>query len=523
MLIGLIFFIIIFSAGISFLLKWRKIRTAYIWFFLVISVFFATIVLFLFPTLKFDPLQINNWFSIKLISVGLLFKLDTRNWPLAFSIIGFLPAFLLTGVAGLNVRRDVSLWAIQIIFCAVSFLAVLAANLWTVIVFWSAMDMMHFLFRLAYFPEIKKNYLFRSLSIRLIGVLLLILSTSRISIIGINPMIENIPANNNSVFFLSAILHSGFLPIQFQNSEKTNPRKNTIIDKSISAIILAVSFSLLNYFRLNDFLLLPIIIFVSFLFVILILAGYLWAFKNNSQTEFDILPAFAASQILLQFIGGRVDEINYLIATLLLVTFYLSLYSYRSRSTIIFAILFTFIISGLPFTINTFGSRGLFKDGIDLIQAILLIAFVFIPTGFLKNARNKQEDFHLLDPWYQAIYLCGIFIPVLIGGSIAIKNLSNPINETRYWWIGAAVLVCALTINFFYKQYHPLEKLDNYRQSKGLSTIFYFFSLDWLFNIGREIESRFERVVIGFSRLLDGEGGILWAFVFLVLILTILQ
>jgi hypothetical protein len=49
-----------------------------------------------------------------------------------------------------------------------------------------------------------------------------------------------------------------------------------------------------------------------------------------------------------------------------------------------------------------------------------------------------------------------------------------------------------------------------------------FLSFQWFFNFVTFIENKGRGLINGFSGLMEGEGGILWALVFLVLIFSVL-
>jgi len=521
MLIALIFLFNLLAVIIAFFLKWRGIRTAYIWFFLVFVCLSVWLLLLLIPIDRINPLVIPNWFTIGSIPINLQFRITIQNWPLAFSIITFIFSFFLTGIARLDIRKDLSLWAIQIIFGVFSFLAILSADLWTVILFWTALDFIDIFFKLVILKTADRKLMLRSLSIRFLGSLILIWNTSSISRLGINPTLEVLRGIGRNDLFLAALLHSGILPFQSSGIPKSDSKTENIINASIVITNFAVSSSLIIYLPSPDLFFFVNIGLIILLYILLLIFSFSWALGTGAEYSIKNLLSLAACFISYFFIIGSDRPLIFWMNIFLLPMLMLWLYSHRSRSTRIFPALMVLLISGLPFSLNANSARGLFISGFNLSEIVLIIPHILILAGVLKRILEKGEDFHLMESWYQAVYLLGLFLPVLSIGAISFRNLSDFSLELQYWWIGGGVLISAFA--FYYLFNRKISKDNPVHPIGETSVINRFFSMNWIFSLTLEFEKRISKIVTGFSGLLEGEGGILWALVFLLLILTVFR
>jgi hypothetical protein len=110
---------------------------------------------------------------------------------------------------------------------------------------------------------------------------------------------------------------------------------------------------------------------------------------------------------------------------------------------------------------------------------------------------------------------------VLSTGLIAFKYFGPPQDELSLWWLSVFTLLLTGML-------HILSTNKNIRIPFGLTMdqsaiTTKILALDWLFTLGDAAAKRIRYLAVGFSNLLEGAGGLLWAIVLLVLILSILQ
>jgi hypothetical protein len=257
----------------------------------------------------------------------------------------------------------------------------------------------------------------------------------------------------------------------------------------------------------------------------------------------SILLFFLLIQFGIQLNSGKIEEFNekwqvfntlsivflfynfgnivFWITVFYISSIFLILYTHRNKSSIIFPLILLVLISGLPYTLNTFGVRG-FVNIDFLIPIFFSVIFLSLFLGrFYMAVKQEREEIEAMEPLYQIAYLSGLLVIVLSAGLITFKFIGSPQEELSLWWLGLFVLL--LTGLFIFLSTKKNIKIFSRLKLDRSAVTIKILSLDWLFNLVGAIAKRMKNLATGFSGLLEGAGGLLWALVLLVLILSILQ
>jgi hypothetical protein len=173
-------------------------------------------------------------------------------------------------------------------------------------------------------------------------------------------------------------------------------------------------------------------------------------------------------------------------------------------------------------TLITYGTRSYFKNEFSIGLFILIFMQIMFLLGFIKNTFNENEKFGNLDVWYQAAYLTGLFLPLLSIGAIIINSVTSLADEFQYWWVGGLTSIFASAFYILLrKDYKVFNEIQIFSEARSI-WLWEILKFEWLFKAIRLIEENIEKIINGFSGLLEGEGGILWSLVLLLLLLTVL-
>jgi len=110
----------------------------------------------------------------------------------------------------------------------------------------------------------------------------------------------------------------------------------------------------------------------------------------------------------------------------------------------------------------------------------------------------------------------------LTAAAIIIFSKTTIPAEFQNWWIGLAVVLFAIIGYIFLDKKISKREPEKFLPEAGSIFVLRFMSLEWLFNAFSFIENKIRGFVNGFSGLMEGEGGIIWAFVLLILIFSML-
>ncbi|MDP2965569.1 MAG: hypothetical protein Q8N39_05955 [Pelolinea sp.] len=506
------------------MLKKQRVRTAYIWMLLVFISLILWLLILVIPKDRFAPLILSDWFRFGEINISLRFVLNSQNWILAISLFAFNLAFFLTGIARLDVRTDLQYWIIQLVLTAFSFLAVLSADLWSVVLLWTALDLLDLVYHRTIRKEIGGITYFRKIIFKFLGSMLLIWNIAVLSKSGVNPLLEGLVAStSNTPLFLAALLHSGIFPLNAESESSIEKESGKLLKSAFGVTNFVVSFSLV--FSLSapktPFLLSFLISLLSYSLIIISMIR--WVLEKDLEESLKFLLIGEAGGFVFLYFSGNTQYLSYMLALITLSVLWLALYTHRGKNLVIFPLINIFFASGLPISLIAFGPRGFIGNEFSVGLAVLIVAQVLFLLGYLKYAFEKNEKFNDLEVWYQAAYLAGLFLPLLSVAAVIVNSISSLANEIQYWSVGVIVVTLA-SIGYFYAgRIKIFNKSSQYLTEARLAWLWQSLTFEWLFKTLSFIENKARNFINGFSGLLEGEGGILWAVVLLLLILTLLR
>jgi hypothetical protein len=176
-------------------------------------------------------------------------------------------------------------------------------------------------------------------------------------------------------------------------------------------------------------------------------------------------------------------------------------------------------ISALPYTPAWNGAR-LFAPPFSFWMVIYLISHALLVIGYALHILRDIRPLRGVERWVWLIYPIGLallpathFSFAWLAGSIGAPFVSEagPI----IWWIGAASLgLAALGIAWIWRSGElprtPLTILES------------IFSLNWLYRLLWGIYRSISRLIAFLTTVFEGEGGVLWTLLILMLLFSLL-
>lgn len=191
--------------------------------------------------------------------------------------------------------------------------------------------------------------------------------------------------------------------------------------------------------------------------------------------------------------------------------------------------LLLFNLFGFPFT----PSAGIWMNSQSAIliigNVILLVSLSMIITGMIKflNAREKSQL--PAERWIRVFYLAGLFIILISGWLPLIWDRSS--FSLYPGWIWSVCLLGVTTLGIALRSYvhiHPLPEASPVGFTLILlgkigSLLRAFLGFEWLTTLVWSMYQWLGKVISFFNSILEGEGGILWALLFLALLASLLS
>jgi hypothetical protein len=138
-------------------------------------------------------------------------------------------------------------------------------------------------------------------------------------------------------------------------------------------------------------------------------------------------------------------------------------------------------------------------------------------AGFYRHSFNKGElSLESQLPWVKAIYPVGLILLTLIEILLGVWGWEGT-RQLGMWWValitlGLAVLLAWIATKFLKRLAMPATS------SRWVDIL----RLDWLYRAARAIFRTLSQVSTIITSTLEGDGGVLWSFVILILVLSLL-
>ncbi|HTX79690.1 MAG TPA: hypothetical protein VMC62_08480, partial [Longilinea sp.] len=135
-------FILFLSAAAVFILQRLKPGLGNAWAVGTSAALLVWLFFLVVPLKWFSPLEIDSWITATGQIDGLVFMLDSTSWVYVFSLATLLLATLITTSVRLRYQNRPAVWAGSLGITAIGFLVVSADTLLTLILAWTAIDIL---------------------------------------------------------------------------------------------------------------------------------------------------------------------------------------------------------------------------------------------------------------------------------------------------------------------------------------------------------------------------------------------
>lgn len=516
------------ASAASLVMRWWKPKFRFGWIIAVVaSLLAAGIVLFWGMRLPLLS-SLTDWGLPGLEPLSISLLADHVSWAYALSVAALVLAALIAeslyNPSTSSFTQDVSDWPIAVGLSGLAFIPLLAENTFTILIGWSVLDIFELIARVLRAPHEggrQRNLFF--ITSRLISLILVIAAGMIIRSDAPAGGPETNAGLANLILLVAAAWRVLTIPCYFPNlgtSEKRRPL-------DLLLVLASAASSMMIFTRLA-------VIGVSaefsvgiFMLITLLAAffGLAWLILRDGEFHVELLIGGAACLELAASAGGHPDAALAWGVASLLVTGLISFYVVRMRWLAFIALLAWIGFSALPLT-PTWAGTGAYDIGLTgvvsfLAIGLLLIAQALMMTGILLAARHPRPGVFIQERWASVVYPIALILlpavqwllflsslPAIIGGRIWTDLL------LRSW---PSIAATALSLALFY-----IYRRTGRPWRDFLAPLHTLFSLRWLISISTGIYRSTKRLVGFIDLLSDGDGGILWTLLFLILMFALL-
>lgn len=470
-------------------------------------------------------IEFENWFPVSnLFTNGFLFQLDEVSWSFLLALGGLNLSIILTDSASLDEIREPTIWISNLLIIAVGFLAVLAGNILTIFFSWTIMDLAELFILLKNVSGFKKiNETIISFSVRLGGLFFLILAMIILRSQGEELIFGMVTGWAGIMVLLAISLRLGVLPFNLPFGTEVVLRRglgNAIRMTSVASSLIVLIRLPVNLTVSGNFSWLVTIILLASL-----LSAILWTISKNSLEGRPFWIITMSGLTIFSIITGNVMAgISWGIAMLLTGSI-LFLSSVQSKATLFIPAIAFISFLGFPFTPLSLGWEKILTGGNPGWTVIVSVSLFFLIVGFLKFSLQKRANLLEKERWIWVIYPLGLFF-ILITQWI-IYLLSN------FEWRGIGLIwpssVITMVLLSFYLLKNKIRFWENYSDWFSISLDRFrkitinVLQLDWFYKFIWAILGWIQRIINLFSNVLEGRSGILWVYVLLALLLSVLS
>ncbi len=523
LLLLLVLFLIIAAIAIQVLGRIR-FSIAQSWIFAIVT---ANIIWILFSILRiFDPRAVTiNYLDQGMFNgIPLSFHFNSVTWVFGFLLLTLLGAILLADSSRLSGKNNLVAWSGAMVITAAGILACMSVSFVAFILASTFLDISLLIVGLVanqQSSQVKKAIV--EFSLRVAGTFVLVTTFGDNNLDLLNLQTE-IPGGVLPFFLVGLILRMGVIQSSERSTDGYPIRRNLqvlvqmVVPVTMIAFISRLSIPIQDgpFFKISFFILIGIALVKAIRFI----------FRNTGDQKawFDVLSALGIGLFLLE----QTNAILPLGIIMISIGGAISVTETKSRRTNIVLVLLMLGMIGLPFTPSNglwikstgleFGFRVFFYN-LALFLVILGVTIEFMKTISRNLSNEKWVDVSnsmspiilMVAPW--------IFLP-----------WNKSLTGTPLGMIIPGILIVIMLIRlFFWKWWFNISQSAG-RVRKKLSPEFHvlltlinnFLNLKWLANIFKALNGVVEWFVTSTIRMLEGEGGLLWALVFLILITSII-
>lgn len=327
---------------------------------------------------------------------------------------------------------------------------------------------------------------------------------------------SNIPSNLSIYLLIAVGLRLGVLPLQV----KILP--GDYLQRGLGTIIRLVppAASLVVLTRIADA---PIPENLKPILLVLIAVAVLYGSLAwlGSEDELTGGVYWILAMAALAFIGAVQSQPEVVLGWSLALIYgggLLFLSSMRQRKYFPIGILAVFNLTALPFS-PTFITGSIYVGEYIAVLIFVLIAQSILFVGYIRHLNRETLVLSGFEPWFDFVYLVGLsLLPVIhfaaLNWLIPSLGTSTLLGESDLTYPLLALIIALFVGILSWRGIKP---------SMGfLSALEGFFSLGWFYQTGGYVVGFVGRRLLNISKLIEGQGGILWALLILVILVSIL-
>jgi hypothetical protein len=514
--------LLLLAALAIFILHLVHVRPAFFWLVALSGAFPAWILTLIARTRLPFELTLVTWKPVEFFSVPIELLYDRISWTFVLAVTTLAISALFTGVANRESFHGDSSewmnWASCLTITGISFLAVCSGNLLSLTLTWIALDLSEAAIRIRRISEkATREHLVITLSARLMSIFLLIWAGLVARSVGQDLSFTSINPQTALLLLLAAGLHLGVLPPDPFSDRQALPQRSLEVISRLSPS--AAGLCLLA--RVSIVRLSPQAIFWLLVFISL---AVFYTSLSWVRAESDLhgrgywIVALSGLALAAGVVNQPEASLAWGLAAILPGGVLLLDFARFRWLSPIFG-LCALCLTSLPLT-PTWPGVLLYNAPFSLAMVLFLFSQAFLIVGYIRFALPTGEKFAVAERWIWVMYPLGLVLPTVT--YLILAWWSQPpggFSSSLAWyesWPGFAVSGLFILFALAYRSKIVFPGLV-------LERIIALLSFNWGYRIFWRVYQLIRRMFFSFNALLEGPAGVLWAFLLLILLVSLLS
>jgi hypothetical protein len=471
----------------------------------------------------------NSWLPTSGEGAQILFRVDSISWSYGVSLLGLLMAILLTAPVRLQYRSSPITWSANLAIAGTALLGVLAATPLTLILTWTVLDLIDLVVTMISNADLRVNRAaIISFVFRLTGSLLVAWAMGINRAAGSQLTLEEAQPQAALFLLLAIGLRMGVLPLSLPYYSEALRRRGIgsmirLAGPAASLGVLAHLPATVAPLEISPFLL-------ALAGMAVLYGAGMWLVSSDEVMGRQYLVLALAGMAVGTAIRGQPQASLAWGVALILSGGLLFLFSTRPPISLVLPILGLIGMSGLPFTPAASGWAGMVVLPFTLPDLLFILAHAILLLGYIRHFIRPGDRPSDVERWTQVAYTIGLFFLAALAWLIGIFGWEGSFT-IGVWWASAISIFLAgsagVIVFILRKQGRNTAQIQQswfWRLATRIGTkISAVLRLNWLFTFFRFLFDWLQKLIHLMTEMLEGAGGILWVFVLLVLLITVVQ
>jgi hypothetical protein len=508
-------FLLFATALALVLLRVLRPEFRFAWLIAVALVFLTLVTLFLWlPQLPIS-LDLPSWKPADLFSSSPSLLADGLSWPFALSLVTLALAVLLTASAREGFPDSFG-WALSLTLCGLGLLAVTASNPLTIVLVWGAVDLAEVVIMLRSVKgRAPSERAVVAYSIRATGIVFVLLAQVIGSAEGKTLNFSSLPPQAGLLLIAAAGLRLCVLPVHLPYSSESSLRRG--LGTMLRLVSASASLVLLAHIPPKSFSspLIPLLLILAG--IAAIYGGWMWLRAPDEITGRPFMIIGLAGLAVASALRGNPAGATAWGVALILAGGALFLASVQqiwiNRALLIGA----WTISSLPFSLTAAVWQNN-SGSLDLTLSVFIISQAFLIAGLVRHALRPSTRAPLESQpvWAKRVYPVGIGLLLFVQLLLGFWGWDGAF-QIGVWVPGLAASLLALGLVWAIPRFPVLNPVAaHWLQPASTSRLDQLYQILWGFY--RWLVA----ISLTISDILEGEGGIMWVLLFLILFVTLI-